>query len=124
MKYVDGFILAVPEKNLGEYTKMAQRGGEVWKRHGALEYFECVGDDLGPPNAGIKFPQAVQAAPGELVVFSFIVFNSRADRDRINAMVMKDPLMDEYKDKPMPFDLKRMAYGGFRVIVEERAPAR
>ena len=120
MKYVDGFVLAVPEKNLPAYRKMAQMAGEVWKEHGALEYFECAGDDLDPKEAGIKFPQTVRVEPGETVVFSFIVFKSRAHRNEVNANVMKDPLMNDpkYKDKPMPFDMKRMAYGGFKVIVE------
>ncbi len=120
MKYVDGFVIAVPEKNLPEYRKMAEMGEKLWKKHGALEYFECVGDDLNPEGAGIKFPQMVDAGPGETVVFSFIVFKSRAHRDEVNAKVMKDPWMDspEMKDKPMPFDMKRMAYGGFNVIVE------
>lgn len=120
MKYVDGFVLAVPEKNLPAYREMAQMAGKLWKKHGALEYFECVGDDLNPEMAGIKFPETVKTETGETVVFSFIVFNSRAHRDKVNAEVMKDPMMNDpkYKDKPMPFDMKRMAYGGFEVIVE------
>ena len=120
MKYVDGFVIPVREKDLPEYRKMAQMGAEVWKKYGALEYFECVGDDLNPEMAGIKFPEMVKAVPGETVVFSFIVFNSREHRDKVNAEVMKDPFMNDpaYKDKPMPFDMKRMAYGGFKAIVE------
>ena len=83
MKYVDGFVLAVPKKNLQAYRQMAQRAGKVWRKHGALEYFECVGDDLKSKWAGIKFPRTVRAKPGETVVFSFIVFKSRAHRDRV-----------------------------------------
>ncbi|RPJ53149.1 MAG: DUF1428 domain-containing protein [Methanobacteriota archaeon] len=121
MKYVDGFVIAVPEKNMDAYRQMAEQAGKIWKKYGALHYYECVGDDLAPEGAGIKFPQTVQAKPGETVVFSFIVYKSRAHRDEVNANVMKDPFMNnpEFKDKPMPFDMKRMAYGGFNVIVEE-----
>jgi len=120
MKYVDGFVLAVPEKNLPDYRKMAREAGKIWKKYGALEYFECVGDDLDSEWAGIRFPQMVAAKSGEKVVFSFIVFKSRAHRDEVNAEVMKDPFMNDpdKKEKPMPFDMKRMAYGGFNVIVE------
>ena len=119
-KYVDGFVIAVPEKNLPDYREMAKKAGKIWKKYGALEYFECVGDDLDSEWAGIKFPQTVAAEPEETVVFSFIVFKSRAHRDEVNAKVMKDPFMNEpdQKDKPMPFDMKRMVYGGFKVIVE------
>ena len=120
MKYVDGFVIAVPEKNLPAYLEMAKMGAKVWKKYGALEYFECVGDDLNPEWTGIKFDRMVKAKAGETVVFSFIVYKSKAHRDAVNAKVMKDPVMNdsEYKDKSMPFDMKRMAYGGFRVIVE------
>jgi uncharacterized protein YbaA (DUF1428 family) len=118
-RYVDGFVLPVPRKKMGVYRRMAQKAGKVWRKYGALEYFECAGDDLNPKFAGIKFPRTVRAKPGETVVFSFIVFKSRADRDRVNAKVMKDPMMNDpaYKDKPMPFDMKRMVYGGFKVLV-------
>lgn len=120
MKYVDGFVLAVPKKSLRVYRQMAQKAGKVWRKYGALEYVECVGDDLTSKWAGIKFPRTVRAKSGETVVFSFIVFKSRAHRDRVNAKVMKDPFMNDpaYKDKPMPFDMKRMVYGGFKVLVE------
>ena len=120
MKYVDGFVLAVPEKSIPAYRQMAEMAGKVWKKHGALEYVECVGDDLTAEMAGIKFPETVKAKPGETVVFSYIVFESRAHRDEVNAKVMSDPSMNdpEYMDKPMPFDMKRMAYGGFQVIVD------
>jgi len=120
-EYVDGYLLAVPKKNLQAYRKIAQMAGKVWKKHGALQYFECAGDDLNPKWATIKFPKTVKAKPGETVIFSFIVFKSRTHRDAVNAKVMKDPLMNnqQWKDKPMPFDMKRMAYGGFKTIVRE-----
>lgn len=120
-KYVDGFVIAVPEKNLPAYKKMAQAGGKVWKKHGALEYFECVGDDLSPTMGGMKFakfPKIINAKPGEVVVFSFIVFKSRAHRDSVNAKVMKELMQDpKNENMEMPFDIKRMAYGGFKTIV-------
>lgn len=122
-KYVDGFVLAVPKDKLAVYKKMAQVAGKSWKKHGALEYVECVGDDLSPNMQGmkfLKFPLTVKAKPDETVVFSFIVFKSRAHRDKVNAKVMKEWEASESKheDKPMPFDMKRMAYGGFRAIVD------
>lgn len=122
-KYIDGFVLVVPVKKLGAYRRMAQAAGKVWKKHGALQYFECVGDDLDPKMEGVKllkFPKMAKAKRGETVVFSFIVYKSRAHRDRVNGKVMKDPFMssEEFKDKPMPFDVKRTAYGGFTAIVE------
>jgi len=100
--YVDGYIIAVPNKNLKDYRIMAQRGGKIWRKHGALEYFECVGDDLNPKFAGIAFPQTVKAKPDETIVFSFIVFKSRAHRDSVNAKVMKDPLMTIQSTKINP----------------------
>ena len=120
MKYVDGFVLVVPENKVTEYRQMAEQGGNVWKKHGALEYVECVGEDLNPEMAGITFTKMAGAKPGEKVVFSFIVFESRAHRDEVNAKVMQDPEMNDpqYRDMPMPFDMKRMAYGGFDVIVD------
>lgn len=120
MKYVDGFVIAVPEGNLDAYREMAEQGAKIWKQYGALEYFECSGDDLYPEQAGIKFPDMIKAGPGETVIFSFIVFESRQHRDEVNAKVMKDPSMTDPQNmnKPMPFDPKRMAYGGFKVIVE------
>ena len=119
-KYVDGYILPVQEDKIQAYRKIARKAGEVWIKHGALEYFECAGDDLDSQWSTIKFPNTVKAKPGETVIFSFIVFKSRAHRDRVNAKVMQDPLMNNpaWKDKPMPFDMKRMVYGGFKVIVE------
>ncbi|MCU0653021.1 MAG: DUF1428 domain-containing protein [Candidatus Pacebacteria bacterium] len=119
-KYVDGFLLVVPKANLEAYKEMAARGAEVWKKHGALEYVESVGDDLEPKDIKVTFPKIVGAKPDEIVVFSYIVYESRAERNRINAEVMKDPMMNDpkYKDMPMPFDMNRMAFGGFEVIVE------
>lgn len=124
MKYVDGYVIPVPKGKLNAYKKMATMGGKLWKKYGALEYFECVGDDLSPKAKGWtptwRFTNAVKAKPGETVIFSFIVFKSRAHRDAVNAKVMKDPLMNDpkYKDMEMPFDMNRMAYGGFKTIVE------
>lgn len=120
MKYVDGFVMVVPEQNMSAYREMAKMGGDVWMKNGALEYFECVGDDLAPETTGITFPKMTKAKAGETVVFSFIIFKSRAHRDEVNAKVMQDPSMNDpkYRDKSMPFDAKRMAYGGFKVIVE------
>ena len=115
-KYVDGYILAVPKKNLRCYRQMAQKAGKVWRKHGALEYFECVGDDLNTKWAGIKFPRTVRAKPGETVVFSFVVFKSRAHRDRVNARVMRE-MENMGPPESMPFDVKRMAVGGFKVLV-------
>ena len=116
-KYVDSFVLPVPKKKLPAYLKMAQGAAKVWRKHGALEYFECVGDDLNPQFAGIKFPKTVRAKSGETVVISFIVYKSRAHRDSVNAKVMKDPFMNQYADQPMPFDMKRMVFGGFKTLV-------
>ena len=118
MPYVDGFVLPVPRKNLAAYRRIAARAGRMWRQHGALEYRECSGDDL-KTNWGVAFPRLVKVKPGETVVFSWIVYKSRAHRDRVNAKVMKDPrmikMMNPTKDV---FDAKRMAYGGFKVIVD------
>jgi uncharacterized protein YbaA (DUF1428 family) len=119
MKYVDGYVLPVPKKNLPAYRRMAQEAGKVWRKHGALEFRECVGDDLKTQKIK-SFPQLVKPKRGETVMFSWIVFKSRAHRDRVNAKVMKDPLLIKMmKSKAMPFDSKRMAYGGFKTIVDE-----
>jgi uncharacterized protein YbaA (DUF1428 family) len=118
MNYVDGFLLPVPKKNLEVYRKMAQTAGKIWMEHGALEYRECVGEDL-KTNMGTPFAQAAKAKPSETVVFAWIVYKSRAHRDKVNKKVMSDPRMnDMMKDKAMPFDVKRMSYGGFEVIVD------
>lgn len=119
MKYVDGFLLVVPKRNLPAYRKMAALGAKMWKKYGALDYKECVGDDLLPNMGGMpvaRFPKIMRVKPSETVVFSYIVFKSRAHRDKVNAKVMKDPAMGSPGEK-MPFDMKRMAYGGFKVIV-------
>ena len=122
-RYVDGFVFVVPKKKLAEYRKMAQWGGKMWKKHGALGSMECVGDDLRPKAmGGIKhrlFSEMAKANSGETVWFSFIVYKSKKHRDAVNAKVMKDPIMNDpkWRDKPMPFDMKRFAYGGFKVIV-------
>ena len=118
MLYVDGYLLPVPKKNLKLYRRIARRAGKVWRDHGALEYRECAGDDL-KPKMGAPFARTVRLKSGETVVFSWIVFKSRAHRDSVNARVMKDPRMAKMMEEgPMPFDVKRMFYGGFKVIVE------
>ncbi|MGH8772740.1 MAG: DUF1428 domain-containing protein [Burkholderiales bacterium] len=118
MQYVDGFVLPVPKKNLPAYRRIAQKMGKVWREHGALEYRECVGDDVKMGKL-TSFPQSVKLKPDETVVFSWIVFKSRAHRDRVNAKVMKDPRLADMMDpKALPFDGKRMVYGGFKVLVE------
>ena len=109
---------AVPKKNLPAYRRMAQKAGKIWREHGALEYRECVGDDLDV-KFGVSFSKTIKLKPGETVVFAYIVFRSRAHRDRVNAKVMNDPSMGAgMEDKPMPFDMKRMVYGGFKVLVD------
>ncbi|MES2340827.1 MAG: DUF1428 family protein [Pseudomonadota bacterium] len=115
MSYVDGFVLAVPKANLEAYRAMATRAGAVWKEFGALAYVECVGDDV-PLGELTSFPRAVQAKDDEVVVFSWIVYASRADRDAINAKVMADPRLKQDAET-MPFDGKRMIYGGFESFV-------
>jgi uncharacterized protein YbaA (DUF1428 family) len=118
MSYVDGFVLPVPEKNLADYKRMARKAGKIWREHGALEYIECVADDVQPGKV-TSFPQAVKLKPGEVVVFSWIVYKSRRDRDRINKLVMSDPRLADMMDpKSLPFDGKRMFWGGFKKIVE------
>ena len=117
MQYVDGFVLPVPQENLQAYRRIAQKAGKIWREHGALEYRECVGDDVKMGKL-TSFPQSVKLKPGETVVFSWIVFKSRAHRDRVNAKVMEDPRLAKMMDpKSMPFDAKRMIYGGFKVLV-------
>jgi uncharacterized protein YbaA (DUF1428 family) len=118
MPYVDGFVLPVPKKNLKTYRRIAQKAGKIWREHGALEYRECVGDDLDVKVA-VPFPRRIKLKPGETVVFSWIVFKSRAQRDRVNAKVLKDPRLTKMMNpKSMPFDYKRMVYGGFTVLVD------
>jgi uncharacterized protein YbaA (DUF1428 family) len=118
MRYVDGFIVAVPKKNLAAYKKIATKAGKIWKEYGALEYVEAVAEDVKPGKL-TSFPQSVKLKPGETVIFSWIVYKSRADRDRIMKKVMSDPRLAKMMDpKDMPFDGKRMIYGGFETIVE------
>lgn len=120
MSYVDGFLLVVPKKNMAKYKKIAKVAGKVWRDHGAVEYRECVGDDLfikGMPG----FPKRVQMKKTETVLFSWIVYENKAQRNRVNASVMKDKRMlkmcEEMQKSPI-FELKRMSYGGFKTIVE------
>ena len=119
--YVDGFVLVVPKRKLAAYRKVANKAGTVWMKHGALDYKECVGDDLKPSAGGmptLPFPKMAKVKAGETVVFSYVGYKSRAHRDAVNKKVMKDPLMTD-QSEPMPFDMKRMAYGGFKVIVSK-----
>ena len=128
MPYVDGFVLPVPKKNLAAYRRMARKAGKVWRDHGALEYRECAGDDLNTvmTDTGTKkvkgvppFGRGIRLKSNETVVFAWIVFKSKADRNRVNAKVMKDPRLAAMMDpKNMPFDAKRMLYGGFKVLVD------
>jgi uncharacterized protein YbaA (DUF1428 family) len=117
MSYIDGFVIPVPTKNLEAYTKMSKKAGKIWMEHGALAYCESVGDDLDI-KYGTPFPKTAKAKPGETVVFAYIVFKSRAHRDKVNAKVMADPRMNEYAEIEMPFDMKRLVYGGFKSIVD------
>jgi uncharacterized protein YbaA (DUF1428 family) len=117
-KYVDGFVLPVPKKNLNAYRRLAQKASKLWREQGALEYRECVGDDLNVKMA-MPFPKGIKSKPGETVVFAYIAYKSRAHRDQVNAKVMKDPRTSGMCDpKDMPFDCKRMLYGGFATIVQ------
>ena len=118
MAYVDGFLLTVPARKVALYRRISAKAGKVWREHGALEYRECVGDDVNV-KWGLPFPKRTKAKKGEVVVFSWIVYKSRAHRDRVNAAVMKDPRLAAMMDpKNMPFDCKRMCYGGFNVRVD------
>jgi uncharacterized protein YbaA (DUF1428 family) len=118
MRYVDGYVVPVPKKNLAAYRRMAHKAGKVWRDHGALEYIECVADDV-KPGKRTSFPQSVKLKPDETVVFAYVVYKSRAHRDRVNAKVMKDPRLANMMDpKAMPFDAKRMFWGGFKALVE------
>ena len=123
-KYVDGFVLVVPKDKAEEYKKMAEGGRDVWLKHGALEYYECRGDDLVTQEMGgekaREFPEMTGATSEDTVWFSFIVFKSKEHRDEVNAKVMEEmsKKMEGYHEMSMPFDMKRMAYGGFQVEVE------
>jgi uncharacterized protein YbaA (DUF1428 family) len=117
MSYVDGMVVPVPRKNLADYRKMSTKAGKIWIEHGALEYHECVADDVKPGKV-TSFPQAVKLKPGEVVMFSWIVYKSRAQRDRVNKKVMSDPRLSHMMDpKAIPFDGKRMFWGGFKPLV-------
>jgi uncharacterized protein YbaA (DUF1428 family) len=117
MPYVDGYLLPVPKKSVEAYRRIAQKAGKIWREHGALEYRECVADELDV-KWGVPFSRSVRMKRGETVVFSWIVFKSRAHRDRVNTKVMKDPRLTNMDPKSMPFDVKRMRYGGFKVLVD------
>lgn len=118
MPYVDGYVLPVPKRNLAAYRRLAQKAGKIWREHGALDYKECAGDDLKKTKCTVSFTQMIKLKPGETVVFAYIVFKSRAHRDRVNAKVMKDPRIANMDMKSMPLDTKRMVYGGFKVLVD------
>ena len=118
MRYVDGFLIPVPKKNLAAYARIARQAGQIWCKLGALEYRECVGDDMRV-SMGIGFPRRLRLKRGEAAVFSWIVYRSRAHRDRVNKKVMKDKqILAMMQDTVMPFDVKKMTYGGFRVLVD------
>jgi len=117
MSYVDGFVVPVPRKNLPAYRRMAKKAGKVWKEHGALDYKEWISDDVKVGKL-TSFPRSVKLKPGETVVFAWIVYKSRKHRDRVNAKVMKDPRLSDMMDlKSMPFDGKRLIFGGFKKLV-------
>lgn len=115
-RYVDGFVLPVPKGNVEEYRRMAREAGEVWREYGALEFVECLADDVNPGEV-TSFPQSVLLEDDETVVFAWIVYESRAERDRINDLVMKDPRIADLDPRAMPFDARRMFWGGFEVLV-------
>jgi uncharacterized protein YbaA (DUF1428 family) len=118
MTYVDGFLLPVPKNKLAAYKGIAKKAAKIWKEYGALDYRECVGDDLAPKGM-LGFPTVIKPKKGETVVFSWITYKSRKHRDAVNAKVMKDPRLCNMMDpKDMPFDCKRMAYGGFKTLVQ------
>jgi uncharacterized protein YbaA (DUF1428 family) len=116
-RYVDGFVLPVPKAKLEAYRRIAQQAGEVWREYGALEYVECVADDVKPGKL-TSFPQSVQLKDDETVIFAWIVYESREHRDRVNEQVMKDPRISGMDAENMPFDAMRMFWGGFQAIVE------
>jgi uncharacterized protein YbaA (DUF1428 family) len=118
MRYVDGYVVPVPKKKVQAYRKMAEKAGKIWREHGALEYIESVANDV-KPGKWTSFPQSVKLKPGETVVFAYVVYKSRAHRDRVNAKVMNDPRLKDMCDpKNLPFDGKRMFWGGFKVMVD------
>ena len=115
--YVDGYVVPVPKRKVQAYRRIAQRAGKVWREHGALEFRECVGDDLAVKGM-VPFPRLARLKPGETVFFSWVVYKSRAHRDRVNRKVMKDPRIARMSEEEMPADMRRMAYGGFKVLVD------
>ena len=118
MHYVDGFVVPVPKNKIAAYRRVARKAGKIWREHGALQFTECVADDVKPGKV-TSFPQSVKLKANETVMFSWIVFKSRTQRDRVNAKVMKDPRLAKMMDpKAMPFDAKRMFWGGFKTLVE------
>ena len=120
MRYIDGFVLPVPKRKVDAYRRMARAAGKIWKEHGALEFVECAGDDIGlKKGMGTSFIRMAKLKRGETAFFSFITYKSRAHRDRVNKRVMADPRMAKMMEgKEMPFDVKRMAYGGFKAVVD------
>ena len=118
-RYVDGFVLVIPKQSVAAYRKMAKEGARVWMKHGALDYKECMLDDVSPPMVQLTFPKLAKAKDGDTVWFSFVTYKSRAHRDQVNRKVMAEmeKKAEKYKDQPMPFDPKRMSYGGFKVQV-------
>jgi len=118
MKYIDAFVVPVPKKNVAAYVRMSRSAGKLWREHGALEFRECVGDDL-KVKMGLPFPRLAKLKPNETVFFSWIMYKSRAHRDSVNKKVMNDPRMAKMmNNKAMPFNVKRMAYGGFNILVD------
>jgi uncharacterized protein YbaA (DUF1428 family) len=118
MQYVDGFVVPVPKKNMQAYRRMARKAGKIWREYGALDYRECVADDVKVGKL-TSFPRSVKLKPDETVVFSWIVYKSRAHRDAVNAKVMSDPRLKIFMDpKAMPFDTKRMFFGGFTTLIK------
>ncbi len=126
MRYVDGFVFPVAKRKIPAYRRMARAAGKVWQEYGALEFCECAGDDLAiKPGMGVAFPRALRLKRGETAFFSFIIYESRAHRDRVNRKVMADPRIGKMmQGKEMPFDVKRMLYGGFSMIVDLTATGR
>jgi uncharacterized protein YbaA (DUF1428 family) len=115
--YVDGYVVPVPKRKVEAYRRIAAKAGKVWREHGALEFRECVGDDLAVKGL-VPFPRLARVKPGETVFFSWVVYRSRAHRDRVNRKVMKDPRIAKMSEQPAPADMRRMAYGGFKVLVD------
>ncbi|MBS1582951.1 MAG: DUF1428 domain-containing protein [Bacteroidetes bacterium] len=116
--YVDGFVIPIPEKKLAEYRRIAGKSGKIWMEYGALAYYECVGDDLTPEGITATFPKIVKPKPGEMILFSWILYRSKAHRNSVMKKIMADPRMEQLMDpKDPPFDMKRMTVGGFKVLV-------